>query len=143
VILNIFLISLTTWYFLIFRSHCLIIRKCVRSLDGGVCALCRRSPHKLPAAIVKDLPKRSIANGSLFWDIQKHPEHEGCSLCSDCLVYILSQVTTRLSWRFWQHLKSISQQTRLLRLPMDVVLWKGAASPLKAEQMLSVIKNTV
>ena len=75
----------------VFRTHALIFRRCVMELDGSVCGMCRKEPHRckcyhgtelyfkfgrLPHHIVADLPKRQ--QGGLFWDVSKDPDHPGC-----------------------------------------------------------------
>ena len=61
--------------FLPLRKHALIFRLCVHELDGSVCDMCKKTPHKIPPEVVKDLPKRS--QGGLFWDITLDPNLPG------------------------------------------------------------------
>ena len=61
--------------FLPLRKHALIFRLCVHELDGSVCEMCKKTPHKIPPEVVKDLPKRS--QGGLFWDITLDPNLPG------------------------------------------------------------------
>ena len=60
---------------MVFRKHQLVFRKCVKELNGTVCAMCRRDPHNLPPEVIRDLPKRS--QGGLFWDVTEDPNLPG------------------------------------------------------------------
>ena len=74
-------------YIMAFRKHALIFRLCVEELDGTVCAMCRKTPHTLPLALVRDLPKRS--QGGLFWDITEDPNLPGIAIHLHSTLYIL------------------------------------------------------
>ena len=35
------------------RNTAIIVRKCVRSLDGKICTWCKENPHNLPKSVIK------------------------------------------------------------------------------------------
>ena len=59
------------------RANQVIFHKCIKELDGSVCPDCKKKSHKIPLAVIKDLPKQSLGDGALWWDITLDPEKPG------------------------------------------------------------------
>jgi len=59
------------------RKHAIIFRKCVQELGDSLCKMCRRSPHTFSEEVLKDLPRKDLSGGALFWDLKEDSNNEG------------------------------------------------------------------
>ena len=59
------------------RRHAITFRKCAKELGDTPCRLCQKNPHTIHEDVLKDLPRRDLGDGALFWDLQEDPNNPG------------------------------------------------------------------